>query len=144
MSVSEGELNDDEYYGKFRGAGLSTLDAFRLFFAKLALRDISFVKSDKLKEFVFHAKRDGLHDELLKNISVRFNGFFYVSEDIEKNINSLQIWAPLGRSNPSYDTVINHYSKSSAEKTDKELESYSSSMENLIDSFIEYSQRDST
>ena len=136
LSDNKAELTDDAFYQKFRKGYLSSYDFFRLFFAKLSLHGVAFVTSGKLKDFIYGRKNEGQYKELLADIHVLHNGVGYISKDMETNIDTLQMLGVLGRSNPSYETIINYYSPFSASDTVAQLEAYSNDMEKLVQDFI--------
>jgi hypothetical protein len=136
--VESEQLTDDAFYDRFKKDYLPSYEFFRLFFAVLSLQGKMAIKSSKLKDFIYSAKKEGKYKELLDDISVFHNGVAHISRDIEENLSTLQMLGALGRSNPTYETIFNYYSKESATDTAEQLKEYGDEMENLTKDFISF------
>lgn len=140
----KGSLSSEEFYEKFKKNYLPSYDFFRLFFANLLLAGAKRIRSDTLTNFIREAKKGEEYKVLLADIDVHFNGVTYISYDIEENLHALQMSGVLGRSNPSFEIIMNSYSTTSAESTTKELDRYNDAMKKFVKAFIEFEKKRKT
>jgi len=133
---STDELSNTAFYDKFKKDYLPSYDFFELFFATLFLKDFTTLKSKKIKKIIYDAKKKNLHKDLLKDINVSYNGLEYISEDITKNLNILQTLGIVGRTNPSYETIINYYGEAKAKEKIEQFNSYGIEMDDFTKDFI--------
>ena len=131
----------EKFFDKFKKDYLPSYDFFRLFFAKLAVKGITLVNYSDLKSFLHRMKGNTAYSKLLEDIRFYFNGVRYVSKDIEVNINTLQTLGAVGRSNPTYEILLNYLSSESSKRLLHEFADYNNELDLFVEEFITSTQR---
>jgi hypothetical protein len=140
-SQTVADVNGNEnFYSLFNKNFLPSYDFFRLFFAKLSKIGVTVVDRDKLYSFLQYIKEENAteYQELLQDVSFRYNGIFCVSKDIEANLNTLQTLGAIGRSNPKYELLLNYFSSESADKILSKYSQYEDAVNGLAETYRNY------
>ena len=132
-------IDDSQFYDLFHKDYLPSYDFFRLFFSKLAKAGITIVKYSTLYDFIRKMKKEDKYNKLLQDIRFSYNGINYVSKDIESNLNTLQTLGALGRSNPSYELLLNYFSSESSDEILNSYKEYGELLEELVDDYRKFS-----
>jgi hypothetical protein len=131
--------NQEVFYEKFKKDYFPSFDFFRLFFATLALKNIIIINTEKLYNFLRSVKdQNNEFEDLLKDINFYYDGIKEVSKDIEPNINSLQTLGLIGRSNPSYENILNYFGENLSQEVKMQFGQYSKLMDLLTQKFINF------